>query len=219
MEEEWATAAANPAASPIRMLSSLDADITSIVAFVGLNRESISREQGWVMLDMGRKIEQCLLLISMLRATLVMQKADQVEYNLQEAVLKSHESLVNYRYKYKATLQLPLVLDLMMFDQNNPRSLMHQMERLKHYTEHLPKTNTGNGMPPHERLVFEVYTLLKLADKDELSKADKRTGQYKKLDTLLSKLYGLLSSVPVAISKTYFKHAQAQKQLFRAENV
>jgi uncharacterized circularly permuted ATP-grasp superfamily protein/uncharacterized alpha-E superfamily protein len=219
MEEEWATAAANPSASPIRMLSSLDSLITSIVAFVGLNRESISREQGWIMLDMGRKIEQCLQLTSMLRATLVAKKAEQAEYNLQEAVLKSQESLVNYRYKYKAHLQLPLVLDLMMFDPTNPRSLMHQIERLKTYVENLPKTISGNGMPPHERLVFEVYTMLKLSDKSELSKSDSRTMQYKKLDTLLSKLYGLLSSVPVAISKTYFKHAQAQKQLFTSENV
>ena len=84
----------------IRALNVLDSIITSMVAFIGLNRESISREQGWIMLDMGRKIEQCMLLTSMLRSTLVNKHDEQVDYNLQEAVLKSNETLVNYRYKY-----------------------------------------------------------------------------------------------------------------------
>lgn len=171
------------------------------------------------MLDMGRKIEQCLLLISMIRATLVHKIEDQVEYNLQEAVLKSHESLVNYRYKYKAHLQLPLVLDLLLFDTTNPRSLIFQMERLKAYSEVLPKTTATKKLVGLERLVFEAYTLLRLSDKEELSKADFESGQYKTLDLFLEKLYGMLANVPVVISKTYFKHAQEQKQLFIAESI
>ncbi len=219
MEEEWASVKGNTSASHLRMLGILDNMITSIVAFIGLNRESISREQGWVMLDMGRKIEQSMLLISMLRATLVHKLDEQVQYNLQETVLKSHESLVNYRYKYKAHLQLPLVLDLMLFDPTNPRSLIFQMDRLKAYVESLPKTNNSQRMSGHERLVLEAYSLLKLSDRDELSKPDIKAGQYKKLDTLLAKLYNLLGRIPVAITKTYFKHAESQMQLFRAEKV
>lgn len=219
MEDEWADIAPGTVLSPIKMQDVLDSVITSTVAFIGLNRESISREQGWMMLDMGRKIEQCLLLISMVRASLVHKLEDQVEYNLREAVLKSHESLVNYRYKYKTHIQLPLVLDLLLFDTTNPRSLIFQMERLKAYSEALPKTNTSKKLSDHERLVFEVYTLLKLSDRDELSKPDNMRGQYKNLDVFLEKVYGMLAKVPVVISKTYFKHAQEPKQLFITENI
>lgn len=219
MEEECAGVTDRASVNPIRMQAILDNMITAVVAFIGLNRESISREQGWMMLDMGRKIEQCLLLISMIRATLVHKIEDQVEYNLQEAVLKSHESLVNYRYKYKAHLQLPLVLDLLLFDTTNPRSLIFQMERLKAYSEVLPKTTATKKLVGLERLVFEAYTLLRLSDKEELSKADFESGQYKTLDLFLEKLYGMLANVPVVISKTYFKHAQEQKQLFIAESI
>ncbi len=75
-----------------RLIKILDSLITSIMAFVGLNRESISREQGWNSLDAGRKAEQSLLLVIMLRSALTTKKLDeQVEYNLMEAVLKSHE--------------------------------------------------------------------------------------------------------------------------------
>ena len=216
MEEEWAAAAQSSAPGHLRMLGTLDNLVTSMVAFIGLNRESISREQGWILLDTGRKIEQSLLLINMLRATLTQRYGDQVEYDLQESVLVSNESLVNYRYKYRAPLQLSLVLDLMLLDPNNPRSLIYQLERLKAYLAGLPRTQTGNALPEHERMIWEAYTLLKLSDKDQLSLSDREGLRYGQLEVFLSKMYGLLAAIPDIISKTYFKHAQQQKQLFAA---
>jgi len=68
------------------------------------------------MLDLGRKIEQSLLVISMLKTTMVKKFNDQVEYNLQQSVLMSNEGLVNYRYKYRRPLQNLLVIDLLIFD-------------------------------------------------------------------------------------------------------
>ena len=202
-----------------KMLKVLDHVITHMVAFIGLNRESISREQGWTLLDAGRKIEQSLLLVNMLKVTLVQTHDEQVEYHLQESVLKSHECLVNYRYKYRAHLQLSLVLDLMLMDPNNPRSLLYQLERLQAYLAHLPKTKVGHTLPEHERLALESFTMLKLADKDQLSLLSKDAVKYEELDKFLGNIQQLLAAVPAVVSKTYFKHAQTQKQLFRLDNI
>src|SRR5260221_3101515 len=190
----------------LQMLHTLDNLITFIVAFIGLNRESISREQGWILLDAGRKIEQSLLLITMLRTTLVGKSSDQVEYNLQQSVLMSHESLVNYRYKYRIPINNALVLDLMLFDPNNPRSLTYQVDRLKAYLKNLPKDQTGYVLTEYERLILEADTLLKLADKNELGSSDSEAKEYRKLDEFLSKMYVLLSAIPDVISRIYFKH-------------
>lgn len=219
MEDVWQAAAAVKHKGHYKMLNAVDNLITSMMAFISLNRESISREQGWTLLDAGRKTEQSLLLISMLRSTLVNKQDDQVEYILQEAVLKSNEGLVNYRFKYRAHLQLPLVLDLMLLDPNNPRSLVYQVERLKAYLSGLPKINTGYGLSEHERLALEAFTMIKLADKDQLSIPDKHTQCYKKLDEFLTKMNMLLHNISNVVSKTYFKHAQAQQQLFRSGNL
>jgi len=190
----------------IRMLHTLDNLITFIVAFIGLTRESISREQEWILLDLGRKIEQSLLLITMLRVTLVGKYSDQVEYLLQQSVLMSHESLVNYRYKYRMPINNELVLDLMLFDPNNPRSLTYQIDRLKSYLNHLPKVQTGHALTEYERLIQEAEALLQTTDKKDLSLAGDDLDQYKNLDDLLSKMHVLLSGIPDVISKTYFKH-------------
>ena len=218
LEENWTAAASASHSGHHRMLDSLNSLITSMVAFVGLNRESISREQGWILLDTGRKIEQSLLLVTMMLYTLIDRYDEQTEYDLQESVLISNESLVNYRYKYRAHIQLPLVLDLMLLDPNNPRSLIYQIDRLKNYLSSLPKPETGHTLANHERLILEAYTLLKLADKDNLALPDQQQAQYLNLFSFLSKMYGLLLAIPDSISKTYFKHAENQKQLFSGDN-
>jgi uncharacterized alpha-E superfamily protein len=217
MEEEWLISKDILKPGHLKMQHLLDSLITSVVAFIGMNRESISRQQGWIMMDMGRKIEQCLLLTSMLRATLVNKYEDQVDYNLQESVLVSNEGLVNFRYKYRSLLQLPLVLDLMIFDPNNPRSLVYQLDRLKKNLENLPKISADQSISAQDLLVGEAYNLLKLADKEQLSLLNAEAGQYQNLDNFLSDMYELLSGIQHAISKTYFKHAQSQKQLFSTD--
>ena len=217
MEEAWATIKNLAKPGHLKMQHVLDTLITSVVAFIGMNRESISREQGWIMLDMGRKMEQCLLLCSMLRATLVNKNHDQVDYNLQEAVLISNEGLVNFRYKYRSLLQLPLVLDLMIFDPTNPRSLQYQLGRLKKNLNNLPEINGGQAVPLHELLIAKAHHLLENAGIEKLAVLDETIGQYKNLDDFLSELYDLLGGIQSAISKMYFTHAQSQKQLFSTD--
>jgi uncharacterized circularly permuted ATP-grasp superfamily protein/uncharacterized alpha-E superfamily protein len=216
IEEEWATVKDGSQASNLKMQHLLDSLITSVVAFIGLHRESISREQGWIMLDLGRKIEQCLLLTSMLRATLVNKYDDLVDYKLQEAVLISNESLVNFRYKYRSLLQLPLVLDLMIFDPTNPRSLLYQLDRLKKNLSNLPDT-ADHSIHAHQILIKTAYSLLKKTSKEQLSLLDAEAGQHLNLDNFLAAMYDHLSGIQNAVSKTYFKHAVSQKQLFSTE--
>jgi len=195
----------------LQMIHTLDNLITSVVAFIGLNRESISREQGWIMLDVGRKIEQSLLVITMLRTTLVKKYNDPVEYNLQQSVLMSNEGLVNYRYKYRRPLQNLLVIDLLLFDPNNPRSLTYQVVRLKSYLKNLPKNNSGDGLPEYERLIIEADKLLKKADKTELATACE--SGYENLELFLSELYDTLSAIPGVLSKAFFKHELTPKTI------
>lgn len=206
MEEELAQDIPLSHQGHVRMLHTLDNLITFIVAFIGLNRESISREQGWIVLDIGRKIEQSLLLLIMLRTTLVNRNSEQVEYHLRQSVLMSHESLVNYRYKYRQPIDNQLVLDFMLFDPNNPRSLTYLVKRLTTHLNHLPKNRTGHVLTEYERLILEADTLLKLSDKNLLPVPGTAEKVYTELDNFLSKMYGLLAAIPTAISKTYFKH-------------
>jgi uncharacterized circularly permuted ATP-grasp superfamily protein/uncharacterized alpha-E superfamily protein len=197
----------------LRMLQTLDDIITAMVAFIGLNRESISREQGWIMLDMGRKIEQSLLLISMLKATMTETINPQVEYNLQQSVLMSNENLVNFRYKYRSPIQVSLVLDLMLFDPNNPRSLTYQVKRLKGHLRDLPKNHLRIKETEYERLIEKADTLLAGVDKAALCLPDKETKNFIALEDFLNEMGALLSAIPPVVSKAFFKHEQPARTI------
>jgi uncharacterized alpha-E superfamily protein len=108
-------------------------------------------------------------------------------------------------------ITLGLVLDLMLFDPNNPRSLTYQVNRLKVYLKNLPKNPGVYWLTEYERLILEADALLKLADKNELTLAGPADKEYRVLNDFLSKMYGLLSGIPDVISKTYFKHERAPK--------
>jgi uncharacterized alpha-E superfamily protein len=147
----------------------------------------------------------------MLRTTLVRKNNEQVEYNLQQSVLMSNESLVNYRYKYRRPLQNLLVIDLLVFDPNNPRSLIYQVVRLKAYLQNLPKNNSGNTIAEYERLIRDADTLIRLADKTNLADSDENG--YVNLELFLTELYTILSAIPGVLSKAFFKHELTPKTI------
>ncbi len=71
MEETWQAASSSQDMGHYKLVAVTDNIITLMMAFISLNRESISRDQGWALLDAGRKIEQSLSLISMLRSSFI----------------------------------------------------------------------------------------------------------------------------------------------------
>ena len=55
-----------------------------------------------------------------------------------------------------------------------------------------PSKYSGHALPPHERLVLEAYTLLRLTIKEKLSEYDKPSHTHKNLDSFLHKMVKLL---------------------------
>jgi len=214
MEEQWAAAKKYPAMEHLKMIGTIDALNTNIFAFLGMNRESVRREQGWNIFDMGRKIEQALYIINILRNAFVKKQEEQIEYELLESVMLATQSLITYRYTYRDHLQLPLVLELLMLDTNYPKSIAYLVDRIKHYISELPKNGSDGNLNELEKLILEADTLLKLVIVTELPQTYNATGEYKKLQEFLDKLEALLLNTSLLVSKTYFTHSQTQKQLF-----
>jgi uncharacterized alpha-E superfamily protein len=90
------------------------------------------------------------------------------------------------------------------------------MDRLKKNLSNLPDTS-DNNQPAHEMYIEAAYGLLKKTNKGNLSVLDLEAGQHINLDNFLASMYDHLSSIQNAVSKTYFKHAVSQKQLFSTD--
>jgi uncharacterized alpha-E superfamily protein len=180
------------------------------MAFVGLNNDSMTKENAWLVMDTGRKIEMSLMLSSFIRATLVYKFDELSEYEIQERVLATNESLVTYKYRNRAPINLKSVLDLMLLDRKNPRSLIYQLSGLKHNVSLLPNRNNSYDIAQEEKLATEAHALLVLADTIKLSKQTKLYIR-KDLDDLMSNLSTLVSEISMVITHKFFSHAFVQK--------
>ena len=191
-----------------------DRIITALMAIAGATSESMSRDLGWHFLNLGRRIEQALLLIALLRAVLVFRVPPEVELLVLQSVLAAAESFTLYRRRYRNQPQLETTVDLLLLDESNSRSLVYQLNAARQHLAMLPGQESRPYKKEMRRLV-EAATLLKLADVDDLVNTDEdMRGQ---LENLLAGLGQSLAEVSDAVTATYFTHAERPYQLVDEE--
>ena len=179
-------------------------------ASAGAASESMSRDLGWHFLNLGRRIERALLLIALLRAVLASRETAEVEVLLLESVLAVAESLTLYRRRFRNRPQFEATLDLLLLDETNSRSLIYQLHAARQHLAVLPGQD-GRPYKKEMRLILEATNLLNLSDAEELTEAD--GGTRPQLDNLLAGLGHRLSETSIALSATYFTHAERPYQL------
>jgi uncharacterized circularly permuted ATP-grasp superfamily protein/uncharacterized alpha-E superfamily protein len=185
--------------------------VIALAAFGGLAADSMTRGQGWRFLDMGRRLERSLFLIGLLRGTLATWDGG-AEGPLLEAVLEVADSSMTYRRRYLSSLQTAPVLDLLLADEDNPRSLAFQMAALADDVDRLPRAAQHPGRSPEQRVMLAALTAVRLADADALARSDDDGGRGD-LGALLSRLEKELPAFAEAVTLHYLSHLLAARQL------
>lgn len=184
--------------------------IIDLAAFDGLVEESMTRTQGWRFLDLGRRLERALHTIVLVRSALATTGDGDVE--VLEAVLEAADSSMTYRARYLASLQLPTVLDLLLTDETNPRSLAFQLAEIADHVENLPRDQTQPHRGPEERIAMSALNRIRAVDGDAL--CEKRTSKKPtSLEQTLANLAEQLPKLSELISHKYLIHAGAPRQL------
>ncbi|WP_139272916.1 circularly permuted type 2 ATP-grasp protein [Mycobacterium paraffinicum] len=162
--------------------------LAGMLTLAGVAGESMVRDVGWSMMDIGKRIERGLWLTALLRATLTAVRGATAEQTIIEATLVACESSVIYRRRTVGQVSVASVAELMLFDAQNPRSLQYQVERLRGNLKGLPGAS-GSSRP--ERLVEEIGTLLRRshpAELEEVSEDGLRTELAELLDSVHTQL-------------------------------
>ncbi len=204
--------------SYLNLSNSLDKLYNSHVSLLGFITESMPREQGWLMLQSGRKVERSILISSLIRSTLVFPYSETEEHHILEAVLKSNQLLSTYRFKYRTYLHVEQSLQLLLFDENNPRSIAYQLEKLSIYLHNLSADDQNDLIGKEEKLVLEAATKLKITDLSDLLVEDKASRQRIKLDTLVADIHMLMLQCSGAINQKYFSHTSEVQNLVSTNN-
>lgn len=213
IDKAWRVSSSEQPLTIPQVQHKLDQLITSLVAFTGLNMENMTRAPGWVFLDMGRRMERGFMLTSLLRATLVTQQNDVTAHQLLESVLATSECLITYRRRYRDYLESKFVLDLLLLDDTNPRSLIYQLERLQQHIESLPREKIIAQLYDEQRLILEAVTQLRLSETTALITKKGDSPVLEALDQQLTRMSYLLGRLSEVITQTYFSHEYAPQQL------
>lgn len=192
------------------VLTLLNQVVLNVSAFSGMGVESMTRTQAWRFLDIGRRLERSLHTCNLLKGTVIASENDGEP--LLEALLEIGDSSMTYRSRYLTTLQLAPVMDLLLCDETNPRSVAFQLVALAEHVDRLPYDSASPVRSAEQRIMLSALTSLRLAEVDSLCEVD-RDGTRDKLDRLITRLATHLRNLSDSLSRTYLIHAGPSQQM------
>jgi uncharacterized circularly permuted ATP-grasp superfamily protein/uncharacterized alpha-E superfamily protein len=198
-------------------LDLIDNGLAVIAAFNGLSHENMTRNHGWAFLDLGRRVSRALNMSRILLAAFATTDPEQEEASSLLFVLELADSFITYRSRYRLDPLLPLVLDLLMIDETNPRSLAFQLAAVVEHIDDLPQTGKGRGRTEVQRQALALLSDVRLADVAGLAEA-KPNGAREALAHLLRLQVERIPLLSDAITRRYFSMLEREPRWIRASS-
>jgi len=186
----------------------LTACLELLSAFSGMERENINRGLGWLFMTLGRRLERAIYLARQLRE--ITTPHGEQDWPFLECLLEVQDSSMTYRTRYYTTLQPVAVLDVLMADETNPRSLDFQLSHIVDLYQKLPR-----HLQDDLQAMRDALTTLRGFDLREIryplpgaaAEASDADG-LSRLERFLRGLEVLLPTWSNNLSNTYFSHAR-----------
>lgn len=188
----------------------LEQGLVTLAAFSGLGMENMTRGPGWRFLDIGRRLERMMYMGRLLRHTMCTYHAH--EAAILGALLEVADSSMTYRSRYHSALQFAPVLDLLLTDDSNPRSMLYQAVALAEHIADLPRDAADPSLSPAQRLMMTTLAALQLAQIDALCHTD-ATGHRPHLIALLDQCGHDMPALAETLALQYLSHSPPSRHL------
>jgi uncharacterized circularly permuted ATP-grasp superfamily protein/uncharacterized alpha-E superfamily protein len=129
-----------------------------IASFSGLAQENMSQLAGWRFLELGRRIERAIATCRFVRQ-FAFGKLD----GALDVLLELADSQITYRLRYVMVAAPALVIDLVVLDPNNPRSVAYQLARIEAHLAALPQRG-GGRLSASEQIATALAAQIRTAD-------------------------------------------------------
>ncbi|MGS0687844.1 circularly permuted type 2 ATP-grasp protein [Nakamurella sp. GG22] len=193
----------------LTLSSTQTAVLSSMLALSGLASENMVRDPGWYFMDLGRRLERGQQLTALLRATLTRSHSSAVDSLVVESVLAAGESGVTYRRRYRGRIQIATMLELLLLDAGNPRSLAYQVAQARADLRALPDSS-GTSRP--QRRLEDLEGRLRRVRPADLVDADAE-GRLPDLLELLDSTNEALRGIAEAVAAQHFWHPAPMQPL------
>jgi uncharacterized circularly permuted ATP-grasp superfamily protein/uncharacterized alpha-E superfamily protein len=200
--------------APADALRLLDDGLRVLAAFHGLTHENMTRNFGWSFLDMGRRLSRARNMAELLLGLFGRVAEDDEAGNLL-FTLEVADSFITYRSRYRLEPVLALVLDLLLVDESNPRSIAFQLAELERHIGTLPQSGARGARIEEQRMALSLLTSVRLADVTALATAGP-DGRRTSLQHLLEEHVSALPILSDVLGRRYFNLVEKDAKWVRA---
>lgn len=179
------------------MLDAVEAGLRLSSAFSGLAQENMNQLIGWRFLEIGRRIERALS-TSRFTRKFAGEKGGTAGLDV---LLSLADSQITYRRRYVMIAARAPVLDLVILDPNNPRSVAFQAERIAQHLRHLPDHTADGRLNKAEKLVARIIVDLQTTDPQAME------------DRQILAIERDLMALSDVVSEQYFTHREGTRTL------
>jgi uncharacterized circularly permuted ATP-grasp superfamily protein/uncharacterized alpha-E superfamily protein len=196
-------------------LAALDDVLLLLLSFSGQTMDGMTRDNGWRFLDLGRRLERAANLCDLVFHAMVDPAGE--EAARLPVLLEIANSAMTYRSRYVFGPDPAPVLDLLLADESNPRSVAFQLSSLYQHLRSLRLDNeTSHGdtarKGKEQRIVHAIFSRMRLIDVDALAVL-KRGGRRVRLAVLLRRITHAMEDLSRALTRSYLTHAQSVRPL------
>ncbi len=174
----------------------LDRVLIDLSALAGMGMENTTRGPAWRFLDLGRRVERVQYSLDLLRSL-------SGGPALLEALLTVADSSITYRSRYLTNLQPTPVLDLLLVDLTNPRSVAFQVTRIVEHLGAVPGTEDLPLPTAAQRIARRLRADVELADPESLCRSPRRA----ELNEFIARLADDATRLSDTITSLYLSHA------------
>lgn len=192
--------------TPDDALAALNETVMVLSALSGLCSENMTRGSGWRFMDIGRRLERALHALDLASAMLMLPGTGDLGPAL-DVVLDVSDSIMTYRARYLAAPQMVPVLDLLLIDESNPRSLGFQLARLMEHTDALSPYRPDRMFTAEQRIVMGLLTGARTIDLGLVTLADEAAEGDVRLGDLVGTMRSGLWDFSESLTRQYFVHA------------
>ncbi|HYF34762.1 MAG TPA: circularly permuted type 2 ATP-grasp protein, partial [Prosthecobacter sp.] len=180
----------------------LDTLVLDLAAFSGMEQENMTRGHGWRFLEVGRRIERACIILELVDASVRHARDDD---SVLTPLLEICDSSMTYRRQHFARPTVAPVLDLLLLNDVNPRSVAHQLNVLSRQAAKLPQDPTAD----HGQRERQQTDILQsdLATLNLLALAQSATEIFAAVPAVCRHLIGNLEVLSDIITEHYFAHA------------
>jgi uncharacterized alpha-E superfamily protein len=158
---------------------------------------------------MGRRIERIRAMNHLVQNLTV--HGDPESDGSLELLLELADSRMTYRGRYHAAPRLARVLDLVLADESNPRSIAYQLATISGLLAALPTTEDEGVLRHDQRIVTELLSRLQVADVFDLATKKNRFDSRIHIDRLCRDIEKSANELSDGISHQFFSHSAAQR--------